>query len=160
MIVLYPGSFDPPTLGHMDIIDRASKLFDKVYVAVMVNINKSGLFPQEQRFEMLKECVCAYENVVPLSDGGLLSELTKRTCADAILRGLRGVPDYLAESSTAEAFFELMGIETVFLASDPKYGYVSSSLIREMLSFGEPIEKLVPKPVLEMAMRAFKKGGS
>lgn len=150
MIALYPGSFDPLTLGHMQIIQRASGLFDKVYVAVMVNKHKRGFLSKDVRLEMLRACALEYPNVEPLADDGLLKDLAARLKVSAVLRGVRGEADFAAEAPIADALRALWGIETVFIKADAGSAHISSSLVRELLSFDAPLDKLVPPKVLEM----------
>lgn len=149
MIAVYPGSFDPLTVGHMEIIRRASKLFDKVHVCVLINPLKHPLFRAEDRVEMIELCIHDLPNVSALSSDGTLLEVVEQMGAHVILRGLRSEADYLSEKSVTDAFLKLWGVETLFLQCDPELGYVSSSLVRELMRFHAGIERLVPEPILE-----------
>lgn len=149
MIAVYPGSFDPLTVGHMEIIRRASRLFDKVYVCVLINPLKHPLFRADERVEMIEACIKELPNVAALSSEGTLMEVVRQLSAHVILRGLRSEADYLNEKSVTDAFLKLWGVETLFLQCDPELGYVSSSLVRELMRFHAGIERLVPEPILE-----------
>ncbi len=149
MIAIYPGSFDPPTVGHMEIIKRAAKLFDTLHVVVLINPGKHPWFRAEDRVSMIRECTLDMPNVrVSASDGTLL-EAMRALGADVILRGLRSEADYLSEKSVTDAFLRLWGVETLFIQCDPEYGYVSSSLVRELMRFHAPVDKLVPPAILD-----------
>ncbi|MGI6173434.1 MAG: pantetheine-phosphate adenylyltransferase [Christensenellales bacterium] len=148
MTVIYPGSFDPPTVGHLDIIQRASRLFDEVWVIAMVNEKKRPLFSPEERVGMLKTILRSLPNVrVDFSSRLLIEEYTSRG-AQAILRGLRGTGDFLAEQPVSDAMLKMYGAETVFLKAEPEHSYVSSSLVKEILRFGGDISPLVPGEIL------------
>lgn len=149
MIAVYPGSFDPLTVGHMEIIRRAAKLFDKVYVCVLINPLKHPLFRAEDRVEMIEACITELPNVCAMQSDGTLLEVVEQVGAHVILRGLRSEADYLNEKSVTDAFLKLWNVETLFLQCDPELGYVSSSLVRELMRFHAGIERLVPEPILE-----------
>ncbi len=149
MIAVYPGSFDPLTVGHMEIIRRASKLFDQVHVCVLINPLKHPLFRAEDRVEMIETCCQDMANVSALQSDGTLLEVVEQLGAHVILRGLRSEADYLNEKSVTDAFLKLWNVETLFLQCDPELGYVSSSLVRELMRFHAGIERLVPEPILE-----------
>ena len=151
MRVIYPGSFDPVTNGHLDIIKRASRLFDEVVVAVLVNKDKKSLFTTEERIEMLKELLYDYSNVTVDNFSGLLVDYTKNNKIDATIRGLRAVSDYESELQMAHLNIGLSDgeLETLFLTATPSVSFVSSSAVREIAEFGGDISKLVPYKVAE-----------
>ncbi len=156
MIAVYPGSFDPPTVGHLDIIRRSSALFEKVYVAVLINPAKKPLFPAETRQTLLARCARPLDNVEVLSDTGLLADVTRRLGADCVVKGLRSEADYASERTAAAAMQAMFGVETLFLPSDPAIDYVSASIAREMMRFGREPRGLVPDEILDEVMAAFK----
>ena len=144
MIAVYAGSFSPPTTGHLDIIRRASALFDRVVVAVLSQENKAYLFSPEERWEMLLEITKDLRNVRVVFDTGLLIDVVRRESADVIVRGLRNASDLLYEMQVAEANRQIGGVETVFISSLPEYSMISSTIVRECASHGAPIESMVP----------------
>ncbi len=146
--VVCPGSFDPVTNGHVDIIERASKLADRVYVGVMVNQNKQGLFPVERRVELLAESIPHLDNVSIETFSGLLVDYCQAREARAIVKGLRAVGDFDYELQMAQMNHRLTGVDTLFVATNPLYSFLSSSLIKEVAAFGGDIAGLVPPPVL------------
>ncbi len=156
MIAVYPGSFDPPTVGHLHIIRRSSALFDKVYVAVLINPVKRPMFSAETRRALLARCAENLSNVEVLSDTGLLADVARRLGADCVVKGLRSEADYAAERSAAAAMQAMFGMETLFLPSDPSIDYVSASIAREMMSFGRAPRGLVPDKILDEIMAAFR----
>ncbi|SHH09432.1 pantetheine-phosphate adenylyltransferase [Tepidibacter thalassicus] len=148
-IAVYPGSFDPVTNGHLDIIKRASKLFDKLIVAVLYNPNKKSLFTFEERVELLKEAVKDLDNVEVDSFSGLLIDYCNEKKVNAIIRGLRAVSDFEYELQMAQMNRQLNPeIETVILTTSTKYSFISSSLIKEVARFKGDISNLVPDVVL------------
>ena len=146
--VVCPGSFDPVTNAHVDIIERASKLADRVYVGVMVNQNKQGLFPVERRIELLAESIPHLDNVSIETFSGLLVDYCQARAARAIVKGLRAVGDFDYELQMAQMNHRLTGVDTLFVATNPLYSFLSSSLIKEVAAFGGDITGLVPPPVL------------
>lgn len=147
---LCPGSFDPVTLGHLDIIERAARLFERVLVVVFVNPRKTSLFAPEERVAMLREVTSHLPNVDVDASGGLLSEYAMRVGARVIVKGLRSMADLEAESQMAWMNQQLApGVETVFLMGSSHYGYLSSSLVKEVALLGGPVDQLVPKVVTE-----------
>jgi pantetheine-phosphate adenylyltransferase len=156
MIAVYPGSFDPPTVGHLDIIRRSAALFEKVYVAVLVNPAKKPMFPIETRRDFLSRCAAALPNVEVLADNALLADVTRRLGADCVVKGLRSEADYAAERSAAAAMQAMFGLETLFLPSNPAIDYVSASIAREMMTFGRVPKGLVPDEILDDVMAAFR----
>lgn len=146
---VYPGSFDPVTKGHLDVVTRASALFDEVVVAVGVNPSKSRLFGPEERLAMLEQGVADLPNVSVAGFTGLITSYCQEVGATAIVKGLRSGTDFDYEAQMAQMNAELTGVETVFLIADPQFGFVSSSLVKEVASFGGDVATLVPDFVLE-----------
>ena len=137
------------TNGHLDIIGRASLLFDEVVVAVGVNKSKSRLFTAEERIEMLTEAVSGYDNVVVDGFEGLLTDFCAAHDVHAIVKGLRAVSDFDYELQMAQMNGSLAGIETVFIPTSPEYSFLASSLVKEVATFGGDVSRLVPSHVLE-----------
>lgn len=155
-----PGSFDPVTNGHLDIIARASKMFDKVIVAVLKNSTKNSLFTVEERVEMLKATCMQYENVVIDSFSGLLIDFVKFNKANFIIKGLRAVSDFEYEKQMALMNSKLDDdIETIFLMTSIKYSYLSSSIIKEVIGLGGDISGLVPELVETELIKRINIGG-
>jgi pantetheine-phosphate adenylyltransferase len=147
--VACPGSFDPVTNGHMDIIARASTLFDEVLVAVGVNQSKSRLFSPEERMDMLTTAVASYDNVRIAGFDGLLTDFCREHDVDAIVKGLRAGTDFDYELQMAQMNASLSGIETVFVPTSPAYSFLASSLVKEVARFGGDVSALVPGFVWE-----------
>jgi len=143
-----PGSFDPVTLGHIDVFARAASQFDQVTVAVLVNGTKSGLFSVEQRMEMISECVSAFPNIVVDSFHGLLADYCREQGISAIVKGLRAVSDFDYELQMAQMNSRL-GVDTLFVATNPEFSFLSSSMIKEIAKFGGDVSGLVPDHVSE-----------
>ncbi len=143
-----PGSFDPVTNGHVDIIARAATLFDEVVVAVGVNASKKRLFTPEERIEMLTECCKPFPNVRVDSFDGLLTDFCRTHDVVAIVKGLRAVSDFDYELQMAQMNSSLADIETVFVPTSPEYSFLASSLVKEVARFGGDVAKLVPPHVL------------
>ena len=149
-IAVYPGSFDPVTLGHMDIISRSSKLFDKLIVGVLVNSSKVPLFSAEERVNMIKGVVSEYANVEVRSFDGLLVEFARLCKATAVVRGLRAVTDFEYELQIAQTnHIENTDIETIFLTTNLQYSYLSSTIVKEFASYGGDISKFVPEQFVD-----------
>lgn len=147
-IAIFPGSFDPITLGHVNIIERAMPLFDKIIIAIGVNSQKSGYFTLEQRMNWLQEIYGSTGNVVIESYEGLTVDFCKRKESKYILRGLRGVSDYEYERVIAQTNKTMYPeIETVFILSAPEFSHISSTIVREVLRHKGDISKLVPMVV-------------
>lgn len=149
-IAIYPGSFDPVTKGHLDILKNASEIFDKVIIAVAHNGEKKGFLPVEKRVELIKESIKDFNNVEVDAFEGLTIEYAKKHGAQVLIRGLRAVSDFEYEmqlSQTNSALCE--EIKTVFLTTKPKYNFISSSTIKEILNNGGDISKFVPEPVFK-----------
>jgi pantetheine-phosphate adenylyltransferase len=143
-----PGSFDPVTNGHIDIIARAANLFDEVIVAVGVNKSKRRLFSAEERMEMLSEVCTPFPNVRIDSFQGLLTDFCKEQDVHAIVKGLRAVSDFDYELQMAQMNSSLAEIETVFVPTSPEYSFLASSLVKEVAAFGGDVSSLVPPSVL------------
>ncbi|AGB41157.1 pantetheine-phosphate adenylyltransferase [Halobacteroides halobius DSM 5150] len=157
-VAVYPGSFDPVTTGHLDIIRRTSNIFDEVIVAVFVNPNKNPLFTREERVEMLEEVLKDFNNVMVDDFAGLLTEYLKEQDGDVIVRGLRAVSDFESEFQMASMNKKLAPeIETLFMMTNTKYAYLSSSAVKEVASFGGCIEELVPEYVIDKLIKRLKK---
>ena len=156
-IGLYAGSFDPVTVGHMDIIRRAAALFDEVIVAVAVNIQKQGWLKAEERLRLLELACADLDNVRVAHFEGLTADFAKKSGAGFLVRGLRGEQDCGSEQTLAEINRVIdPELETVFLMARPEYQAVSSSAVREMAAFGAPWQRLVPEGLAQeiSAMRA------
>ena len=148
MIAIYPGSFDPITLGHLDIIERGCQLFERVIVAVLLNPDKSPLFKVQQRLEQISSCTRHLPNVEVDSFLGLTVEYAKLKNAKVLLRGLRVLSDFEKELQMAHTNQTLWSeIETVFLATSNEYSFLSSSVVKEIARFGGSVDHLVPKQV-------------
>ncbi|OGB87597.1 pantetheine-phosphate adenylyltransferase [candidate division WOR-1 bacterium RIFCSPLOWO2_02_FULL_46_20] len=147
-VAIYPGSFDPVTNGHVDVIERASNLFDKVIVAVIRNPGKKPHFSLSQRVAMLKAALARGNNVVVESFAGLLVDYARKNKADIIVRGLRAVSDFDYEFQMALTNRKMAPkIETLFFMTDYKYSYLSSSFVKQIAKLGGDISELVPKAV-------------
>ena len=144
-----PGSFDPVTNGHIDIIARASTLFDEVVVAVGVNASKKRLFTPDERIGMLTEACAGFTNVRIDSFDGLLTDFCKERDVVAIVKGLRAVSDFDYELQMAQMNSSLVDVETVFIPTSPEYSFLASSLVKEVATFGGDVSSLVPAHVLE-----------
>ena len=157
---IYPGTFDPPTNGHVDLIQRGSKLFDHLTVAILMNPVKNPLFTVAERMEMLKEATKPLGNVSVAKFDGLMVEFARTVGATAVLRGIRAISDYEGEFQMALMNRRLAPeIETVFLQPAGRYSFVSSRMVKEVFSFGGDITGLVPTNVLKK-LRARIKNGS
>jgi len=154
LTAIYPGSFDPVTNGHLDVIGRASRLADRLVVGVLLNSNKNPLFPIEERVEMTREAVKNYSNIEVTSFDGLLVEFAERESAQIIVRGIRAISDYEFELQMALMNRRLKpNLETVFLMASEQYSFVSSRIIKEVARLGGDIGGLVP-PSVESHLRA------
>ncbi len=143
-----PGSFDPVTNGHLDIIDRASGLYDEVIVAVLINRSKKGLFETEERMQMLREVTADLPNVTIDSFYGLLVDFCRQRGIRVIVKGLRAVSDFDYELQMSQMNHSLAGIETLFMPTNPLYSFLSSSLVKDVASYGGDVTGLVPETVL------------
>ena len=142
-----PGSFDPVTNGHVDVINRAARLYDELIVAVLVNPGNAGLFSVEERMALLREAVTELRNVQVDSFTGLLVDYCRGHDIPVIVKGLRAVSDFEYELQMAQMNRELAGVETLFVPTAPQVGHLSSSLVKQIATFGGDVSKLVPKAV-------------
>lgn len=150
MIAVYPGSFDPVTCGHLDIIERSSRLFDTVYVAVLQNSSKTPLFSVEERKEMIKRVTSHLDNVIIADFNGLLVEFAKNVGAKVIVKGLRAVSDFEYEFQMALINRKLEGeIETMFLMTSAQNQYLSSSIVKDVAKYGSSLSGLVPSEIMQ-----------
>lgn len=143
-----PGSFDPITYGHLDVIERASGLFDEVIVAVLVNRTKASLFNVAERIEMITEVTAKYKNVKVDSWSGLLVDFCSEHKVSAIVKGLRAVSDFDYELQMAQMNLQLKEVDTLFMATTPAYSFLSSSLVKEIATYGGDVSDLIPPKVL------------
>lgn len=156
---IFAGSFDPITNGHLDIIERAAKLFDELQIGVLYNPNKKGLFTFEERVKLIKECTNHLHNIKVVSFDGLLVNYCEKNGVQTLVRGIRNSADVEYELQMAHMNRELnSNIETIILPTTTKYSYVSSSLIKEVLKFDANIENLVPKVIIEELKRKVNRG--
>jgi pantetheine-phosphate adenylyltransferase len=142
-----PGSFDPITYGHLDIIERASKQFDEVIVAVFANRKKEGLFSVEERLELITANISRYGNVKVDSGSGLLVDYCKVKDVDVIVKGLRAVTDFDYELQMAQVHTQASGVETMFMATSPTHSFLSSSIVKELAYYGGDVSSMVPANV-------------
>lgn len=153
---LYPGSFDPVTLGHLDIIRRAAAIFDTVVVGVLHNPEKKGCFSVEQRVDMLQRACRDIPNVQVISYGGLRAQLTRETGISVVVRGVRGVADLESETAMARINHQLNpALETLFLPASPEMGEISASMVRQLAAFGADLSAYVPQEALPVILAAF-----
>lgn len=149
-IAVYPGSFDPISLGHLDIIERSAQIFDKIIVAVLINTEKKGFFPIAERIEMVKVTTEHIPNVEVRGFSGLTVNFLKEVDAKVIIRGLRVVSDFDFELQMANANRALEPeIETLMMMTSPQYSYLSSSLVRQVMHFGGNLQGFVPETIIE-----------
>jgi pantetheine-phosphate adenylyltransferase len=147
--VVCPGSFDPITFGHLDIIERASKMFDEVVIAVLVNKTKSTLFTVPERIEMISEVTSKFKNVTVDSWSGLLVDYCASHEIGIIVKGLRAVTDFDYEIQMSQINLQLKGIETLFMSTAPAHSFLSSSLVKEIASYDGDVSNYIPAPLLE-----------
>lgn len=156
-VAIYPGSFDPITNGHLDIITRGSKVFDKLIVGVLVNVDKVGLFPIEERVELIKRVTKHLDNVEVVSFNGLLVDLAKKNNARVILKGLRAVSDFEYEFQMALMNSQLdSDVETLFMTTSAANSFLSSSSVKQVAKFGGSISGLVPDEIVDDVIRKIK----
>ena len=148
-IAVCPGSFDPVTMGHLDVFERASRMSDQVIVAVLINKIKESLFTVEERIEMLIEATAHLPNVTVDSFYGLLVDYCKDHEVNAIVKGLRAVSDFDYELQMAQMNYRLNQVETCFISTNPLYSYLSSSLVKDVATHGGDVGGLVPEAVLK-----------
>ena len=155
-IAVYPGSFDPVTLGHMDVISRSSRLFDKLIVGVLVNSSKIPLFSAEERVNMIKGVVSEYPNVEVRAFDGLLVEFARMCDATAVVRGLRAVTDFEYELQMSQTNHIIApDIDTIFLTTNLNYAYLSSSVVKEVARYGGDISKFVAPEVRSLVLEKY-----
>ncbi|MEV0648374.1 pantetheine-phosphate adenylyltransferase [Phytomonospora sp. NPDC050363] len=142
-----PGSFDPVTLGHLDIIERAARLYDEVYVAVFMNASKGGLFEVEERLEMLEEVTADHPNVIIDSFQGLVVDYCKSREIEVVIKGIRAVSDFDYELSMAQMNHGLSGVDTLFMPTNRLYSFLSSSLVKDVAKWGGDVSAHVPQTV-------------
>ena len=155
-----PGSFDPVTNGHVDVISRAAGLYDELVVAVLVNPGKARLFSVDERMDLLREAVADMPSVVVDSFQGLLVDYCKAHEIPVIVKGLRAVSDFEYELQMAQMNRELANIETLFVPTAPQVGHLSSSLVKQIAMFGGDVSRLVPKAVNDRLLEHVRKGAS
>ena len=147
---IYPGSFDPITLGHLNIIKRAALCFDKLIVCVMVNSQKNGLFTPEERVELIRRVVSQLPNVEVDASSVLLAEYARQRKARVIVKGLRAVSDFESEVQMAVVNRKLNpNVDTMFLPSNEKYTYLSSTVVKEMVRYGVELSDFIPREIIE-----------
>ena len=157
-VAVYPGSFDPITNGHLDIIERGSKSFDKLIVGVLVNVDKKGLFDIEERVELIKRVTKHLDNVEVVSFKGLLVDCIRENNANVILKGLRAFSDFEYEFQMALMNNKLdPEVETLFMMTSAEYSYLSSSAVKQVAKFGGCIEGLVPDEIIKDVVKKMKK---
>jgi pantetheine-phosphate adenylyltransferase len=147
--VVCPGSFDPVTNGHVDVITRAANLHDEVVVAVLLNPNKTPLFSAEERVEMLRDACAKLDNVRVERFEGLIVDFCKANDISAMVKGLRAVTDFDYEMQMAQMNYNQAGVETLFVITNPLYAFLSSSLVKDFAKFGGDVSGLVPEVVLD-----------
>jgi pantetheine-phosphate adenylyltransferase len=143
-----PGSFDPITNGHLDVIERASRFFDEVVVGVGVNVSKNRMFEPAERVEMIQEAIAHVPNVSVETFAGLIVDFCTARGIQAIVKGLRAVSDFDYELQMGQMNRSLADVDTLFMPADPHYSFLSSSLVKEVATYGGDISGLVPEPVL------------
>ena len=149
-IAIYPGSFDPVTLGHLNILKRAANCFDKLIVCVMVNSSKHGMFTPPERVELLRRATQRFPNVEVDYSDELLAAYARRRGAKVVVKGLRAVSDYEQEVQMAVINRKLNhNLETMFLASSEKYTYLSSTIVKEMARYGADLKEFIPREIVE-----------
>jgi len=155
-IAIYPGTFDPVTFGHLDVLERAEKLFEKVIISVAVKSSKKTLFSTEERLELIKNAACNISNIEIDSFEGLLVNYAEKKNAGAIIRGLRAISDFEFEFQMALTNRKISSkVETVFLMPNEKYSYISSTLVKEISAYGGDVSSFVPENVSKMLKKKF-----
>ena len=151
---VYPGSFDPPTFGHLDIIERSARVFSRVTVAVAMNIRKNAMFTTRERVDMLRRLTASLPNVEIDTFRGLLVEYAQKKGAHVLVRGLRAISDFEYEFQMAHMNKKLAAeVDTVFMMTGERYSYISSNIVKEIASFGGKIDDLVPPLVRDRVFR-------
>jgi pantetheine-phosphate adenylyltransferase len=158
-VAIYPGSFDPPTNGHLDIVERSARLFDRVVVGVGRNLAKKTVFSADERIELMREACAKYRNVEVRAFDGLQVDFARTCGASFIVRGIRALSDFEFEFEMANMNRSLAaGIEMVYLMTAPEYLFISASRVKELAAFGAPIDKYVPANVAKRLAQAGKRG--
>ncbi|MBQ6493666.1 MAG: pantetheine-phosphate adenylyltransferase [Erysipelotrichaceae bacterium] len=155
---IYPGTFDPITVGHLDVIERAARIYDHVIIAVMENRSKTCTFTKEERKKMIEKCVRKIKNVEVVIGEGLTVELAEKHGCKIVVRGIRAVSDYESELALATANMTLnSSIETVFMVSKPELSFLSSSIAKEIASFNGDISEYIPSAIMkEVSKKLYK----
>ena len=156
---MVPGSFDPPTKGHLDVIERCAGIFDHVVVAVVSNPSKAPMFTTQERKDLLEECVARWENVEVDAFSGLLVDFASLKGVDLIVKGLRAMTDFDYEFQMSQMNRHLSNIVTMFVATKPEYGYLSSSLVKQVAGLGGSVDMLVPDLVAKALKERFSDDG-
>ncbi len=150
MKAMYPGSFDPITIGHLDIIERASKLYDEVVVAINENVSKKATFSPQERKELIEKCTRHFSNVRVIIGNGLTVNIAKKEGCSVLVRGIRAIADYEYELALATTNMKLdKDIETVFLVAKPEFSFLSSSIAKEVAHYGGDITQMIPESIIE-----------
>lgn len=158
-VAVYPGSFDPITKGHLDVIERGAKMFDRLVVSILVNSQKVPCFTTEERIQMIKDATAHLPNVEVDSFDGLLVEYLKRNSYTYVLRGLRALSDFENEFQMASMNKRLnQDIEIVFLMTDINYSYINSTMVREVIKYRGNVEEMVPKEILKVIQSKYEEG--
>ena len=155
-VAVFPGSFDPVTLGHLDIIARAAKLFDRVYVSIVPNGEKTHpMFTDEQKLALMRASVEEFPNVEAELGGGLLTDYALRRGARFLVRGVRNSMDFDAEYQLSLIYKDVSGgmLDTVLLCAEPRHQHISSTMAREMVKYGQPLEKYLPAAAVDLIKR-------
>ena len=156
-VAIYPGSFDPVTLGHLDIIKRASKIFDHVIIGVLNNTSKTPLFSSEERVNMLRDVLCDIDNVSVESFNGLLVDFAKQKNTNVIIRGLRALTDFDLEMQMAQSNRMVApDVDTIFLSTSLEYSYLSSSGVKEYARYGVDVKEFVPECIVSKLLDKMK----
>ncbi len=156
LVAIYPGSFDPLTNGHLDLIARGSRLFDRLIIGILNNTRKEPLFPVDERIEMIREAISCFHNVEVDSFGGLLIDYAARRGANAILRGIRAISDYETELQMALLNRRMRPeTETIFLMSGEEFSFISSHMIKEIITLGGDVSSFVPATVVNRLRTKF-----
>lgn len=156
---MVPGSFDPPTKGHLDVIERCAGIFDHVVVAIVANPSKEPMFTAPERKDLLEECVARWENVEVDTFSGLLVDFASLKGVDIIVKGLRAMTDFDYEFQMSQMNRHLSNIVTMFVATKPEYGYLSSSLVKQVAGLGGSVDMLVPDLVAKALKERFADDG-
>ncbi|MGM9904540.1 pantetheine-phosphate adenylyltransferase [Enterococcus sp. 10A9_DIV0425] len=151
---LFPGSFDPLTNGHLDMIERSAKLFDEVIIGIFVNTSKKSLFSADERIDLISQVVAHLPNVKVIQQGNQLTATTaKELGVNTLIRGVRNIKDFEYEQEIAQMNHHLAEVETVFLMAKPKYTHISSSILKEVLHFGGDVSDYLPTVIIEALAR-------